>query len=475
MKPTTLKKLTAIVCLIGSLGPSLYAEAWPTYRHDNRRSGVTSESLELPFILSWQFQSPLPPQPAWSGPAKWDSYAKINYLKPMRNFDPVFYTVSADGRVYFGSSVDDGIHCLDLQSGREVWTVFTDAPVRVAPAYEGDRVYAGSDDGRLYCVNADSGAEQWTVTLAESRRSLANNGRLISTWPCRTGALVQEGIVYGTASLLPWEDTFICALDALTGGDRGPGLYRKVYPQLTTQGPLLASSRHLYVSQGRQAPLVLTRADGRLLKSVGKSGFGGVFGLLTEDETFVHGHGQNHGSYGELRAFDAQQHDLLMTYPKATTIVSHANRLYIQVEGQLRALQRDSYLRLQKEKTALQAKRQAQQEKLKKLKSEQKEQKAALERDIEALRADIAAVEAQLPSTLRWQVDSDCALDLILAGDTLFAGGDGRVVAYAAASGVPRWEVSVPGRAFGLTVADGHLLISTDRGAILCFRGGEVL
>ncbi len=468
--------LGVLVMLAGAARLPVQAEDWPTYRHDNRRSGVTSESLNVPLSLDWQVQSPLPPRPAWTGPAKWDAYANMNNLKPMRNFDPVFYTVVARGRVYFSSSADHGIHCLDLESGRESWTFFTNGPVRVAPSIAQDRLFSGSDDGRIYCLNPSTGTLHWTYRPAAEEQTLVNNGQLISTWPCRTGALVQDGIVYAAASLLPWEATYVCALDANTGKDQGrSGLYKRTHAHMTAQGPLLASPRNVYVSQGRQAPLIISRDTGELQKNVGGSGFGGVFGLLTEDETLVHGRGQNHGSQGELRVFDKERHDLLMTYPKATVMVIHQDRLYVQAEGHLQALERERYLRLQAEKQVLQTKGKELQGKLKKIPSDQTAAKAPLERDLKTLSGQIKAIEAELPQCVQWRTQNTCALDLILVGDTLYAGGEDRVVAYEARTGDLCWQAEVPGRAFGLTAAQGRLLVSTDQGTLLCFQEEQAL
>ena len=32
------------------------AQSWPTYRHDNRRSGVSSEGLQFPLQPLWQWR-----------------------------------------------------------------------------------------------------------------------------------------------------------------------------------------------------------------------------------------------------------------------------------------------------------------------------------------------------------------------------------------------------------------------------------
>ena len=38
---------------------------WPTYRRDNQRSGISSESLKLPLKLKWTHKASHPPRPAW--------------------------------------------------------------------------------------------------------------------------------------------------------------------------------------------------------------------------------------------------------------------------------------------------------------------------------------------------------------------------------------------------------------------------
>ena len=54
----------------------------------------------------------------------------------MRNFDPVFYVTISKGSVFYGSSVDDSVHCLDLNSGSEKWVAFTSGAVRLPPSLD---------------------------------------------------------------------------------------------------------------------------------------------------------------------------------------------------------------------------------------------------------------------------------------------------------------------------------------------------
>jgi len=462
--------LAAFLCVLSAAPSDVRAEDWPAYRHDNRRSGITGETLELPAGKVWEYRSSEPPQTAWAGPAKWDSYANIRKLKSMRNFDPVFHVTIAQGHVFFGSSVDDAVHCLDVSTGQEKWAFFADGPVRLPPAFDGGRLYFGSDDGCVYCVEAESGDLAWKHCAVPEARQVPVNGKLTSLSPCRTGTLVQDARVYFAASLLPWQKTYVCAIDAESGATEGIGLFRREYGQMAAQGPMLASSTKLYVSQGRQAPLAFDRISGHLLKSLGDSGFGGVFGLLTADSVLVHGHGQNHRAEGELRFFSPQEQDLLVTFPHATSIVIRDGIVYLHADGQLQAFDRDTYVGLQGRIRKLQEDVKTWGEQKKKLGAEAKAaERQRLDEAIESARAQIGMLQERLPDTFLWRVPSDCPLELILASDTLIAGGEDKVTAYEAATGREAWTATVEGRAYGLAVSQGRLLVSTDLGRIVCF------
>ena len=164
---------------------------WPTFRHDNQRSGTTTEALPVRWLEeAWTWQSAQPPRPAWAGPAKWDAFAGIRGLRSMRNYDPVFHVSVQGKRLYFGSSVDGSVRCLDTTTVRSHWTFFTDGPVRIAPTVVDAGVYVGSDDGHAYCLDAEDGKLVWKHCPGSRQRLILNNGRLIPLWPCRTGVTV---------------------------------------------------------------------------------------------------------------------------------------------------------------------------------------------------------------------------------------------------------------------------------------------
>ena len=230
----------SILLLVTAL--NLQAEDWPTYRHDNRRSGVSSEQLPAQLKEAWTYKSPAPPQTAWSGPAKWDAFSGNKDLQSMRNFDPAFFVTTAGQDVYFGSSVDNAVHCIDARTGKERWVFFTDSAVRFPPTASNGKLYFGSDDGFAYCIDAKSADEIWRHRPLVDKRHTPSNGKLISLWPCRTGVLVQGKRAYFAASMLPWEASYLCAVDALTGKLEGSGCFEAKQTKVTLQGALLALS-----------------------------------------------------------------------------------------------------------------------------------------------------------------------------------------------------------------------------------------
>ena len=131
-----------------SWAPGVQAADWPQYKGDAARSGASEETLAVPLQPAWIYQPPQVPRPAWEEPGK-----EANRL----HFDHSPQPVVAGGRVFFGSSADDTVRALDLNTGKVLWRFTTGGPIRFAPAVAGDRVYVGSDDGCVYCLAAGTG------------------------------------------------------------------------------------------------------------------------------------------------------------------------------------------------------------------------------------------------------------------------------------------------------------------------------
>jgi len=426
---------------------------WPTYMHDNARSGVTAEVFDPAQMTEplWVYTSPAPPQMAWPGPPPFDAGHRRAALAATRDFDAAFYTTAAGKAVFFGSSVTDGVYCLDGATGQQRWYYRTDGPVRFAPSYSAGKVFFGSDDGYVYCVGADSGKLVWKYRAGDEERLVGHDGSLVPFWPVRTNVAVDGEKVYFSASLVPWRTPYLCALDAATGADTGAGLYKQearapgmesTYKGsiLTPMGATLLSQTKVYLMQGRIAPQVFDRATGKHLGMLGVPGEGwaanmsvwaggGTYALLTPDERLIHGRGGLWKTGDTLNEFKADgSRDFVARHPSATCMVIAGGRSYtISTVNEI------------------------------------KEQGLII-----LSQTTLSAVNRNGGKKL-WQVESDCPYTLIMAGGVLLAGGDEKIVAYHSEDGRELWRQEVTGRVRGLTFANGRLLVSTDTGHVYAF------
>jgi outer membrane protein assembly factor BamB len=418
-------RVVACLAVFLAYGAAL-AEDWPTYMHDNRRSGITAESLALDDLnQGWVYTSPAAPQIAWDGGHPWDSYAQ-NLQVPMRDFDTAFFVSVVGDLVYFGSSVTDSVHCLDARTGQQKWFFTTNGPVRYPPSYYEGKLYFGSDDGYVYCIDAEDGSFTWKYTPIEDGRLVGNNGSLIPMWPIRTGTTVMQGKVYFAASLVPWRRSYLCSLDAATGSDSGPGLY-VTSGGSTPMSAILASATRIYLAQGRQYPDVYRRDNGAQQGHIGsEAGDGGCYVLLTSETGYAYAHGQDHGT-----GYQANEYvDRVATYPNAKCMIVSGESAYVVTE------------QLSVDQT---------------------------KNDRRIVNPQLRAISRKTGSTI-WSVSCDSPYYcLITAGDVLFAGGTNKVTAHNTSNGNKLWSEPVYGRARGLAAANGRLFVSTDTGRIYMF------
>jgi len=442
-----------------AIGPARAAD-WPTYRGDYARSGVSTQGLAAPPVVSWTWRSKHPPQPAWQGEAKWDGWNKVFDMKPRQAFDRAFHVVVSGRRAYFGSSADDQVRCLDTRSGAVLWTFFTEGPVRLAPTVDGDRIYFGSDDGCVYCLDAADGRLVWKTRVVPGDRRIPGNGRLISAWPVRTSVVVRDGRVHASAGMFPAEGVHLVALDAGTGA----AVWRQVQNDLPAQGYLLASRNRLYVPAGRNNPAVCDIATGRRVRVV--EGAGGTYALLTDD-LLVFGPGKT----GQLGAVEDGKSDQLATFQGNHMIVT-GDRSYLHSDTEISALDRGRYLQLARERKSISGRQAALAKKAKALagKSGTEAEREDLKRQLTELGQRLDETTRAMDQCLLWKVPSTWPHGVILAGDTLVLGGSGEVAGMPAASGKVGWRLPVPGIAYGLAAADDAVFVSTDQGAILCLR-----
>ncbi len=198
------KTAIAIIFSLVLFHTDLVAEGWPTYMHDAERSGESSELVTFPLHVQWVYKMRHEPSPAWPPPAPYDFWHTGDQpLDPLVTFDRACHVISSDNKVLFGSSSDDKVYCLDAVTGKEIWTFFTEAPVRFAPTVVNNAVHFGSDDGTVYSVNIDNGNLNWKYSYKSDARKIPGNERIISCYPVRTDILHYNSELHFGAGLFP--------------------------------------------------------------------------------------------------------------------------------------------------------------------------------------------------------------------------------------------------------------------------------
>jgi outer membrane protein assembly factor BamB len=393
-----------------------FAEDWPTYLHDNGRTGTTTEHLDLPLLQDWVRTTHQGPRPAWAEtPALQNFWGGTFGHKSRMPRDNAFRVVVAGDLVYFGSSNSDKLVCLYARDGSELWHFFASGPIRFAPCVYDNKIYFGSDDGYVYCLNAADGSLIWKKKATASSELMFANGRMVSVCPVRTAVLVDNGVAYWGAGLFAGAQTgldrYICACDAGNGNE----IWKKSPPK-PTQGYPLASTNNLYMPAGKSTPTFYRKSTGSHLGSIGTDDSqGGAYALLSNDNKLFYGpHYSDSGSY--IGKYDAST--------GASESVAWAAGNYLVVTADYSYYSSDTMI------------------------------------------AGIRRSDKQII----WSIPSSYPYELILAGDTLFAGGDDEVAAISTSDGSVSWRSPCNGRVHGLAVANGGLFVSTDLGTIHRFR-----
>ena len=236
---TRLRGTVWIVFQIGLLTSTIAsAEDWPMWRKDAGRTAATSEQLAETLHLQWS-RSLGTLKPAWTE-------------DPRIQFDAHYEPVIGGQTLFVGASRNDSVTAFDLNTGEQKWRFYANGPVRFAPVVAGDHLYVSSDDGYFYCLNSNDGALRWKFRAAPNDRKALANARLSSVWPIRGGAVLENGKIYFTCGVWPFEGTFLYTLDAQTGESIAPPNRKiKTLDKLTPQGYLVKNGDKLLIPCGR--------------------------------------------------------------------------------------------------------------------------------------------------------------------------------------------------------------------------------
>ncbi|MCX7014773.1 MAG: PQQ-binding-like beta-propeller repeat protein [Candidatus Sumerlaeota bacterium] len=144
---------------------------WPTYRHDNARSGGTAIPVSAQL------------KPAWE--------AKLG--------GKLSAVTIAGGKLFVASIDTHTVYALDENSGQVAWSYTTGGRVDSPPTLFEGRALFGSHDGYVYCLRAADGALAWRFRAAPEDRRLMSFEQLESVWPVPGSILVQNGVAYCVA------------------------------------------------------------------------------------------------------------------------------------------------------------------------------------------------------------------------------------------------------------------------------------
>jgi len=416
---------------------SVFAEEWPQFRHDASRSGYTSDSLSFPLGCAWVFGCRHLPSPAWKGE---DTRMPFDYAPQM---------VVSEGRIYFGSSADCKIYALDANNGYVAWSFFAEGPVRFAPVVWREKLFCLSDDGFLYCLDKHTGKLYWRKRGGPIEDSLLGNGKMISRWPCRGGAVLHKDLLYYGAGIWPTEGIYLYAIDPETGAvqwaneDAGsmemdqPHNGARAQSGISCQGYLATDGKKLLIPTGRACPAAIGLEDGEFLYfHLQKYGSGSSKGegpfITVVDDAYV--------SHKEV--FFVEDGQFLGAGIQAEAIAVSPISVVFAKEGAIYGLKREAFLT----------------------------EKRVVER------------KAQDTRTRRFLGGADWSLDLdsgevtcmIQTGDVAVMGTtERRVVLVDLSARQVVDNLEVRGIPLGLAAADAGLYVSTDQGTITCFRPQE--
>lgn len=446
-----------MIFLVGiSLGVDVrpgFGAQWSTYLSGNDRAGYTDAALTPELELAWVHRSQAKPEKAWSGSRSTPIEGHVMLHRV--DFDASMQVVIADGRAYFGSTVDHRLHCVDANTGETIWSFYTDGPIRLAPTLAHGNAYFGSDDGCVYCLNAADGRVVWQMRVGPEDDRLLSRGEMISRWPVRTGVLVDGDIAYFGAGVFPHETVYLAAAKATTGEivwrndrisqeDAGRN-------ELSPQGYMLCNDEYLYVPSGRSMPVAFSKATGEIVfqrKYSWRTDAGGVVGgtkaLLGDGQVYA-------GGPHHFLAMEEKTGDVGAAYIGGRQMVLADEFAYLLDGSKIFCVDRAEHARASQEK---------QEWFLRASQSKKDPEKLA---EAEQKMKEYAGVG------VLWEHPSNLDGALIATESLLIAGGKDGVIILDRKTGNKLWEAAVNGKVMGLSATEELLTVSTDEGHVYGF------
>ena len=172
----------------------------------------------------------------------------------------IYSTACVEGRHLYVGCGDSKVYCLDVLSGKTVWSTATENGVDSSPALAGGTVLIGSEDFFFYALEAKTGAVRWKY----------ETGLGISSSP----AVSEDLVIVGS------KDGFLYAFEIQSGRLR----WRVKVSDAVTAPPVVGNGLVCIQAGGTQA---LDIASGNLVWRAGLGGAVQSAPVLTGDAIYV--------------------------------------------------------------------------------------------------------------------------------------------------------------------------------------------
>ena len=226
---------------------------WPMFQHDMTRSGLTTTSTAPDtnnVVWTFDTESAIGGSPAIveqkvyivtsdgmvhclnanTGLEIWSTSIESVYQS-----SPEYY----NGRLYISSYEGYRIYCLDAEDGSILWSNITNGWILSSPLLYNNCVYTGTYSGGVYCFNAENGDLNWlqikgpiwsspaiyegNLYLASSNRNVyclyPNNGTEIWSQSIADGVISSTPMISAGRLYVGSNDFNLYCLNALTGGN----------------------------------------------------------------------------------------------------------------------------------------------------------------------------------------------------------------------------------------------------------------
>ncbi len=148
------------------------SDDWPTFRHDNERSGAVKTTVQPTNLRQ-----------------TWGTKLGGKLSTP----------VISDGKLFVASEDAHSVYALDSNEGRRLWSFTAGGRIDSPPTIWQGYALFGSADGHVYCLNASDGKLVWRYRAAPEDLRMMAFDQVESVWPVHGSVLVQKGVLYCVA------------------------------------------------------------------------------------------------------------------------------------------------------------------------------------------------------------------------------------------------------------------------------------